>query len=436
MNPSSNLMPAAGLAEAELGSRVAKNTGWLLLGRLGSQGLALLFSIVIARRLGEVGLGQYAFIASVVYLGNLATTFGTDMLIMREVAAKRDPTVLPASLIVQLALALPFILLVFLLAPLIPNQTPDVIRALYLYSLALLPLAAYSVFSAALRGLERMAAFTWLNLFNGFFLAAAAWFFVQPGFSIEALAGLLLAVQLLSALAAMLLFASHGRGLWSWQISWKTLAALLVAAAPIAALGLLGALYQRMGIYLLATLQGAAETGLFSAALRVVEAAKLGHFALLGAVFPLMAQAQAAPHPKLQKLFAKTLKLLLLLAGALAVLLFLFSPALIPILFGAEFSASVPLLNILAWLLIPVTLTHYFSLMLLSAKKEKIIMLSLVVSLAALLTFVLLGLPALGPAAVAWGLLLAESLQAAILVVYWLRKPPQKEFHADPQLPR
>ena len=436
MNPSSNLMPAAGLAEAELGSRVAKNTGWLLLGRLGSQGLALLFSIVIARRLGEVGLGQYAFIASVVYLGNLATTFGTDMLIMREVAAKRDPTVLPASLIVQLALALPFILLVFLLAPLIPNQTPDVIRALYLYSLALLPLAAYSVFSAALRGLERMAAFTWLNLFNGFFLAAAAWFFVQPGFSIEALAGLLLAVQLLSALAAMLLFASHGRGLWSWQISWKTLAALLVAAAPIAALGLLGALYQRMGIYLLATLQGAAETGLFSAALRVVEAAKLGHFALLGAVFPLMAQAQAAPHPKLQKLFAKTLKLLLLLAGALAVLLFLFSPALIPILFGAEFSASVPLLNILAWLLIPVTLTHYFSLMLLSAKKEKIIMLSLVVSLAALLTFVLLGLPALGPAAVAWGLLLAESLQAAILVVYWLRNPPQKEFYADPQLPQ
>src|SRR3989304_6166517 len=309
--PAMNLSPTeeltARLELTGLAGRVAKNTGWLFVGRLGSQALAFVFTILIARRLGESGLGQYAFVASVVYLGNLATTFGTDMLIMREVAAHRDATVLPASLLVQLGLSLPFILLVFLVAPFIPNQSPDIIRALLLYSLALLPLAVYSVFSAALRGLERMAAFTWLNLLNGVLLAAAAWFFVQPGLSIEALAGLLLAVQLISALAAILLFAAQGRGLWSWRISRKTLAALLAAAAPIAALGLLGALYQRMGIYLLATMQGAAATGLFSAALRVVEAAKVGHFALLGAVFPLMAQAHAGPSPQFRQLFRKTL---------------------------------------------------------------------------------------------------------------------------------
>lgn len=431
-----NLSPtdelAARLEQTGLAGRVAKNTGWLFVGRLGSQTLAFVFTILIARRLGEAGLGQYAFVASVVYLGNLATTFGTDMLVMREVAAHRDATVLPASLFVQLALCLPFIGLVFLFAPLIPNQSPDVIRALLLYSLALLPLAVYSVFSAALRGLERMAAFTWLNLLNGVLLAAAAWFFVQPGLSIEALAGLLLAVQLISALAAILLFAAQGRGLWSWRISRKTLAALLAAAAPIAALGLLGALYQRMGIYLLATLQGAAATGLFSAALRVVEAAKVGHFALLGAVFPLMAQAQVRPDPKFQQFFARTLTFLLLLAAALAIVLFLFSPALIQLLFGADFSESSYLLSILAWLLIPVTLTHYFSLMLLSARAEKVIMLSLVASLAVLVGFVLLGLPIWGPSAVAWGLLLAESLQAAILVTSWLRRPLAREAHAHP----
>ena len=408
-----------GAVEPALTRRIAKNTGWLLLSRLGSQGLALLFSIVIARRLGEVGLGQYAFMASVVYLGNLTTTFGTDMLIMREVAAKRDFSILSASLVLQLGLSVPYIIAVFLLAPLIPNQSPVAADALRLYSLALLPLAAYSVFSAALRGLERMAAYTWLNLLNGALLAGLALVFILPDTPILTLAWLLLAVQIVSALAAVGLFFAQGVNIRSWVLSWSGLGALLSAAAPIAVLGLLGALYQRTGIIILATQQGAADTGLFSAALRVVEAAKLGHFALLGAIFPVMAQAHAAPDPKLRAVFAKTLKLLLWVASVLAGLLFMVSPLLIPALFGAEFAEAIPLLSQLAWLLIPVTLTHYFSLLLLSARQERAILVSLAASLVLLIAFVFATLPALGLRAVVWGMLLAESIQAVLLITFW-----------------
>jgi hypothetical protein len=45
---------------------------------------------LIARVLEESGLGQFAFISSLIYLANIAATFGTDTLLIREIAAGRD----------------------------------------------------------------------------------------------------------------------------------------------------------------------------------------------------------------------------------------------------------------------------------------------------------------------------------------------------------
>ena len=424
MNPS-NEATLAVVDNLSLGVRVAKNTAWLLAGRLGSQGLAMLFAILIARRMGEVGLGQYAFITSVIFLGNLSTTFGTDMLIIRELAAKRDFSLLLASLIVQLGFSLPFIFLVFLLAPELPNQSSEAVLALQLYSLALIPLAFYSVFSSALRGVERMDSFTWLTGLNGVLLFGLAWIFIHPNTSIVVLAAILLAAQCAGAIcAALLCFAQIPGFRRAWHTSRKTIVRLIRLSAPIALLGLLGALYQRMAIYLLATFEGAAAAGSFSAALRVMEASKIGHIALLSALFPAMAQAnlgtgvgESSRH--VQKVFASSLNVLLIFAGALALLLFLFAGPLLIFLFGPEFQSATAILKILAWVLIPMTFSHYLSLRLLAASRERPIMAALGLSTIVLAAIIGLGLPHWGTAAVGWGMLFAEVIQAAFLVIAW-----------------
>ncbi|MCA9926088.1 MAG: oligosaccharide flippase family protein, partial [Anaerolineales bacterium] len=72
--------------------RITQNAFWLLLARLGGQALMLLFTVLVARRLGEVGLGQYAFIAAMLFVGNVFTTFGMDTYLIREIArAEREP---------------------------------------------------------------------------------------------------------------------------------------------------------------------------------------------------------------------------------------------------------------------------------------------------------------------------------------------------------
>ncbi len=424
MNPNSEAALAALADSVGLGKRVAKNTAWLLAGRLGSQGLSMLFGILIARRLGEVGLGQYAFITSVIFLGNLTTTFGTDMLIMRELAAKRDFALLPASLIVQLVLSIPFILLVFIFAPSIPNQAHEAILALQLYSLALIPLAFYSVFSSTLRGVERMDSFTWLNVLSGSLLIIFALLFIQSDTSVLTLAAILLAAQTWSAFAAAILCAVQIPGFRrAWHTSRATIVRLVRLSAPIAVLGLLGALYQRMGVYLIATLQGAAATGSFSAALRVMEAAKIGHIALLTALFPAMAQANlgAADAGAFQKVFSSSLNFLLAVAVLLSLVLFIFADPILVLLYGIQFESSIPALQGLAWVLIPLTFSLYLSLKLLAASRERAIMLALGVSTLAQAGIILVGLPRWGVQAAGWGMLVAESIQAALLVFSWRR---------------
>ena len=65
---------------------VPRNTGVLFIGRVVAQGLAVVLTVVLAARLGVSGFGEYALVSAVVFLANVATTFGTDMVLIREVA--------------------------------------------------------------------------------------------------------------------------------------------------------------------------------------------------------------------------------------------------------------------------------------------------------------------------------------------------------------
>lgn len=401
-----------------LGRRVGGNTAWLLLARIGTQGLMLLFTLVLARRLGQDGLGAYAFIAAVVYLGNVLTTFGTDTLVMRAVAARDEFSSLPPALLLQLILAAAFIALVHLSAPALPRQTPQAVLALRIYSLALIPMAFYTVFSAALRGAERMAAFMGLNLALAVIQLGLVWFFIQPGGSLMILAWLLLASQVAAALlaGAFCLIGLPGARR-TWRAPFNNVAGMLRASAPLAALGLLKVLYQRAGIYLLAVLGGAALTGWFSAALRPVEAAQIGHVALLGALFPVMAHAHARGATVTKgerRFFSLSWRLLLLLGSAAALALFGLAPLLVPLLFGPGFEPAVPALRVLAWVLLPYSVNIYLSTELLSAGRERGIAIALLISLAVLVLLGLLWIPFWGLLGACWAVLAAELLQAAL----------------------
>lgn len=406
------------------GKRIGRNTLWLGLGRVGTQALMLALNVLIARRLGETGLGNYAFIVSAVMVGNVVTTFGTDMILIRRIAATRDLSMVPAAVAIQMPLSI-LTILVFVLWPdnwlMVP---PEVDKALRLYSLALIPMALFTPLSALLRGIERMDLLTWVNVSTALGQVALATAFIQPDSHLTTVAAILLVTQFYAALVlAILSFATVPDLRAGWRWSLTTLRTVFVKSMPVALLGIIGVMYQRMTLVLLTLLADSSMTGWYAAAARLADAPKLAHYALLGALFPVMAHSTAQPAPAnaAPTLFRTALLSLLALSAGAGLFIILLADPLTTLLFGPSFTPAIPTLRLLALSLIPFTLTTYFSLRFLAGGYEKQL---LALQAFAMLLFAginLFSIPRWGAVGGAVATVCIESLQAVSYAILWRR---------------
>ncbi|MCX6081544.1 MAG: flippase [Chloroflexi bacterium] len=423
---------------SSLPTRLGKNSLWLLGSRLGTQVLVALFTIVLARRLGSAGFGEYAFIAALIFIANTISTFGTDMLLMREIAARSDLASIPAALLIQLALSALFVFLLLSGARYFPNLDPSAAQALKIYGLALFPLALYSIFTSALRGKEQMDMYALLGLAGALMQVGLAW--LMPALNLPGLALGMVIIQVLLTILAGIFCATQIADFWKgWHFNARAMPGVLRSSAPIGLLAVLGMIYQKLSTGMLSASVGPALTGGFAAALRVLEASKSLHMAVFTALYPAMAKTQtkAADAQFFLQLWSG------LLAGAALVALgiSILAEPLVNLLFGADFSASIPALRILAWMLVPYTINTFLSLALLSSKQEKNMMIALTSSLVALVALNLWLIPRLGLSGAAWAALSAESLQAGLLLlqlkkIHWFQVLPIKraDAHELPEL--
>ncbi|MFK7800095.1 MAG: lipopolysaccharide biosynthesis protein [Anaerolineae bacterium] len=390
------------------------NSLWLLIGRGGSQALALLLTIIVARSLGDVGLGQFTVVLTLVFIGNVFSTFGLDTLLIRAVA--RDPAKAPLSavLTIQIGLSFLFIAGVWLLAPV------DVVgRGMRVYSLALLPLAVTTACNAILRAHERMNVYTGLQLFAAAVRLAVVAGLLFSGAGFLAIMWGLLVCQLGEALAAGFTTAQLSKSTYSWAtIKNKPhtfeLEQTFKAGLLLAALTLFAILYQRVAILLLAYAGDSAMTGQFSAALRLADIPRMVPYALAGALFPAMARnngnsSERSPSGRWFLLLGATF-------AGLALTIWPLSAWLHQLVYGAGYAAAAGVLPIVAWSLVPFVAVLYGSFVLVARNQEQQVMLAHATALILAIGTGLIGLARWGLPGLAGALVLTEVIHALILL--------------------
>jgi O-antigen/teichoic acid export membrane protein len=397
------------------------NSSWLFLARLITQGQLAFFSIWVARQLGASGFGQYSIIASVVFLGNVLTTFGTDTLLIRDLARTRrgdDPSI-STAIGLQVWLSIVFILCVSIWVRFFPTGTPDTRAGLVIYSFSLLPLAFFSVFTAVLRAWERMDLFLLLSIVTALLQAGGALWVVRGSGSLPALIWFLLLVQVVATVIA---------GFFCWRVvpnfrlkvtfNLKWLAGLVRLAWPLALLSLFGVVYQRVGVLAVSFYGGDAQTGWFSAASRLVEGFKLLHIAVLGALLPALSNRGNQPQEagKLFKIAFFCLGGISLTTASFGTLL---AGPMVTFLFGMGYTQTVPIFRLLVWVLVPYSLTACLSLRLITRGKERSALAAMAGGLALALGFNLWLVQAHGSVGAAIAAVLSECILAVIFL--WLK---------------
>jgi len=344
-------------------NQTGRNSIWLLFARITAQVLNLLFVAFAARKLGIPVFGEFTVIASMVVLGNSVTTFGTETLLIRDLAKEgKVSRVISNALGLQLTLSALWCLIAYIL-----NQK----FAFLIYTLSLFPMAFISVTSAILRAFQRMDLY-WIIILVSSLLQLLGILVVDD---LVSLCTFLFFGQIFTAIIAYLL---GNASISSFRLIPSIYFFSIVSMAlPFAAMTVLSVGTQRLGIFFLSILSDSNSVGLYSVAFRITEALKLGHYAVLGALLPVLSEGNMGSNHNFKQSFWIILTLSLLIAICFTVL----SKFIINMLFGIEFQGASQLISIFVWQLIPYTLSSFLSVAFVAKGKEWLLIKFMVASL-------------------------------------------------------
>lgn len=382
------------------------NTFSLVAARLVSAAAGLIVSVMVARRLGVGDFGSYVAVVAGAFVANTLVTFGTDTLVVRDVARHEASPEVGASLGLQLLVAAP----IAVAAAIVVGLWGDQAAPLGVAAVGLIPGVWATTAIAVLRGRERMdlAAVATsagsLSAVGGTVVAAAA----DAGISMFVAA--VVGGQIVGAAVASVLARRESAASWRPTLdlsTWRRAApfAVMVGATAIAA---------GSGVLALEFLGTEAATGQYGAANRLSEGLRLLPAAVFGAAFPAMARGV---HRRPD--YRREVRTVMAGTVALAALTIAVAGSVVGWLFG-DFAETAATLRVLALGLIPLTLRLRWSFELIAEGGEAIVARLAVV--AALVTVALVSLAATsGPTLVAAAGVTALTIHAALLL-RWHRR--------------
>lgn len=320
--------------------------------------LSFALALIIGRGWGQTGLGVYTAALAWMTPLSLLTEAGLGMLFVRDLARQPDHIAAYTQAAIRQRLLiggfLAFAMMLF--APLITDDTLTQ-SGIRLSAPLIVILPLYATFTAILRVQGRMTLVAALNigmLVVQVVLTAILWQQAAPLDTILLVntltsAGQCAAAAWLTREAYTVRYSVRKRSFVSESSSSPiNLKTLTRRGLPFAIAAVIAALQMRLIVIVLEQHSTTAEVGVYAAAFKGIEIARLLALAVFDALFPVLSSL-AHDRARVQRMFAAMCAILTGGAVVGSLLLSILAPALIPMLYGEAFGAAVPVLQILVW---------------------------------------------------------------------------------------
>jgi len=326
---------------------VLRSFSSLTAGKLSGDVATFVLFILVSRVFGQEGIGAYSLAMAIGGILAILSELGTTTFTIRELAHSSEAPRRLFGRILSLRLILVGVALLVLLVSLplfpFPAQTLQVIAAVTIYQFLYQLVVS---FGAVFIALERPI---FAGLFDGGFRALA---------SVGAIAAILLGAQLLMALALMPVIAVFSTVAASVVLSNEIGRPRLVArpsellrtgraVLPYGLSSIIANVQQRLDVTVLGFVAGVSAAGVYNVAYRPVFMFWFIPAFLAISVLPLASRLHSESPRQLDQLFRRSLNVAVLAGIPMAA-----GPDVISLVFGDEFSDSVGLLRLLAWLLL------------------------------------------------------------------------------------
>ncbi len=325
---------------------IARNATFRSGGEVLAKFASLLFFIAMARKLGESGFGDFMFALSLTTVFILASGFGTESLMAREIARERSRTDHYLSNITAIKVVTSILLLAVVAAIVNLAGYPTETRyAVYIIGVGVAIENIGRTWHSVLQAYERMEFISVALILQRFVTAGVGIAVLQAG-------GGLIAVSVVFSGGAVVGLVSVSLALRWFVVAPRTnidrskWLPLIKAGVPIGLAGLLFTVLLRLDVSLISFLEGGdnKEVGVYAAAFRLIEATMFISWSLGAAMLPWLARHGTDAVGRGYELGLKATFALLLPIGLIFVLL---AAPLIDLLYGKEYDNAVLPLQLL-----------------------------------------------------------------------------------------
>ncbi len=351
--------------------KILKNTSALALAQILNPLVAIFLTMSLARLGGSAGLGVYTFAISLVALFEILACLGVREYVVREVARRPEDwskyfftTVLLGSgsaLLLQCAL---------MLFSHVMGYDAAMRSALFLAGFSLYPTVIYNASESIFAASQQMQYPSAVTIGENFVRALLSIACLRLGYEAQTLFIVFVLSRTLSgALLVTMLFRKMGRPAWQWDRS--TAQKILRVAPTFALLAGAAALYWRLDLLFLSKFGGNTEVGIYNAAYRLMYIFYMIASSLMTSLYPLFSRSFTEAPEQFHLLGAKTMKYLLLAFFPIAVMTTMLAPQIVPLLYGEAFAASVQVLQLVIWVIIPLGIAGVFANTLLASNQQR-----------------------------------------------------------------
>ena len=321
----------------------------------------LILSIAVGRILGPEGLGRYAIVMSLYVIFSLISSMGLENLILRDISRQPEKAgeyvshILVLGIISSLACSLMMIAASHLL-----GYDADIRRHLLWMCCIFLPgfinISSELVFIAK----QRAAYAFLLALMREGPMVLLSIYWLMQGWGLRGVIFALILSRLLGAGLAFILFRRLGIRV-SRRLQPAFFKRLVALIPPFLLINVLSNVLLEIDIIVLSKLTLAPDVGLYMVAKKLVRASFLLVYSAVTALFPGISQAFQRSDPRFATLFANLWRKALLASALLAGGVTVMGPWMVSLTYGSQYTAAVPLMRILAWGLIPLSLSFLLS---------------------------------------------------------------------------
>jgi len=355
-----------------------KNTGWIFIAKMVTFLVSFFTLALVARYLGPENYGKISYAQSFVGIFSIFATLGIDQILYRDLIAhpEKEREILGTAFMAKLV----FGSLTLLATCVSAWYLNDDIILTWLIGIIALTFIFQPFGILSLLFQSRVAAkySSYVAILISVVIPAAKLLVIFLGQGILFFAAIIVLEALINMLCILYFYVSVFKGNpFSWQYSYGTLRTLLLDSWPLLLAGFSGYLYGRIDQVMIQHNLDSAAVGIYDAAVRLSEIWGFFPGVFIASLFPAIINARSRDHKEYIKRFWVLGLFSVSLAAFISLVVFIFAPFIIALIFGPAFSESSAVLRIYIWSLIgAISVTLIQSYLIAENKARKILFLT------------------------------------------------------------